>query len=408
MEALDSKKMPTEIQGRILEPYQLIQDINVADNDTIILEWKVALNNDAAVPYAYDPKPNVKKKAQFSNQQSSLPEDMQKIANESGPDALMRQPLSTLLDQTSQKSRIGLTGLANLGNTCFMNSVLQCLANTDPLVKFFLFEVYWQHLNRKNSLGTRGRLAEAFADLVQDLWLGKSRYVAPWDVKNCVARKAVQFQGFAQHDSQEMLSVLLETMHEDTNAVSKKPYIEMKDSDGRPDEVVAKEFWDALQMRDNSIFVKLFYGQLKSRVNCSICGHVSITFDPFNVLSVPIPRSSQQSVFQIKYYPLSFVKPVIQLTIALSNGERTNVADIKEKVRQSVYDQAVQEGENVTIDDILIPIICIAKDNKVESMAKNDFEIRNLDKSYKLVALERPPHDTDNIKKYMAVSLMIT
>ena len=57
-----------------------------------------------------------------------------------------------------------------------------------------------------------------------------------------------------------MLSVLLETMHEDTNAVSKKPYIEMKDSDGRPDEIVAKEFWDALQMRDNSIFVKLFYG----------------------------------------------------------------------------------------------------------------------------------------------------
>ena len=42
------------------------------------------------------------------------------------------------------------------------------------------------------------------------------------------------------------------------------------------------------------------------------------------------------------------------------------MADIKEKVRQSVYDQAVQEGENVTIDDILIPIICIAKDNKVE------------------------------------------
>lgn len=89
-----------------------------------------------------------------------------------------------------------------------------------------------------------------------------------------------------------MLSVLLETMHEDLNSVTKKPYVEMKDSDGRPDSVVAKEFWDALQMRDNSIFVKLFYGQLKSRVNCSICGHVSITFDPYNVLSVPIPRQT--------------------------------------------------------------------------------------------------------------------
>ena len=89
-----------------------------------------------------------------------------------------------------------------------------------------------------------------------------------------------------------MLSVLLETMHEDLNAVSKKPYIEMKDSNGRPDAVVAAEFWNALVQRDDSIFVKLFYGQLKSRVNCSICNHVSITFDPYNVLSVPIPRQS--------------------------------------------------------------------------------------------------------------------
>ena len=113
-----------------------------------------------------------------------------------------------------------------------------------------------------------------------------------------------------------MLSVLLETMHEDVNAVTKKPYVEMKDSNGRPDAVVAAEFWDGLMQRDNSIFVKLFYGQLKSRVNCTICGHVSITFDPFNVLSVPIPRQNQgaNSTFSIKYYPLNFAKPVIRVS----------------------------------------------------------------------------------------------
>jgi ubiquitin C-terminal hydrolase len=98
------------------------------------------------------------------------------------------------------------------------------------------------------------------------MYSSESPYVDPWDVKSWVARKAVQFQGFAQHDSQEMLSVLLETMHEDCNAVSKKPYIESKDSAGRPDDVIAAEFWAGFKERDRSIFIDLFYGQLKSQV----------------------------------------------------------------------------------------------------------------------------------------------
>ena len=57
-----------------------------------------------------------------------------------------------------------------------------------------------------------------------------------------------------------MLSVLLETMHEDVNQISKKPYVEQKDSNGRPDEVVSAEFWDGFKAREQSVFVDLFYG----------------------------------------------------------------------------------------------------------------------------------------------------
>ena len=78
-------------------------------------------------------------------------------------------------------------------------------------------------------------------------------------------------------------------MHEDVNAVSKKPYVEHKDSDGRPDKEVAAEFWGGFCKREKSIFVDLFYGQYKSRICCNMCHYVSNTYDSFNMLSVPIP-----------------------------------------------------------------------------------------------------------------------
>lgn len=52
-----------------------------------------------------------------------------------------------------------------------------------------------------------------------------------------VGRFAPQFSGYQQQDSHELLAFLLDGLHEDLNRIRKKPYIQLKDANGRPDKV---------------------------------------------------------------------------------------------------------------------------------------------------------------------------
>ncbi|CAG9861640.1 unnamed protein product [Phyllotreta striolata] len=199
-------------------------------------------------------------------------------------------------DYASGGKCTGLNGLKNIGNTCFMNSVIQCLSNTRWLLEYLRKDVYLRDINTSIS-SMKGSLIKAFAEVIRELWSEDcmDRVVNTTSLKGQIQRFAPRFIGYSQQDAQEFLRYLLEGLHEDVNRVMEKPKPILTEIDEKlSDNDKAQEAWRRYLRMDNSKIVDHFVGQLKSTLKCTYCGHCSVTFDPFWDLSLPIPQRTGQ------------------------------------------------------------------------------------------------------------------
>lgn len=202
-------------------------------------------------------------------------------------------------------------GLKNLGNTCFMNSSLQCISNIPQLSDFFLQGRFKESLKicGQATQTTQGKLAESYAELLHALWEDDEE-VAPWDFKKVVGRFAERFTGNRQHDSMEFIEFLIDGLKEDCNRVKgRKLYVERADANGRDDVQVAMEAGSKFLLRNDSDIDDLLVGFFKSSVTCpdESCCQESVAFDPFLSLKLPImsPEKSRTRSFRVDVVPLA-------------------------------------------------------------------------------------------------------
>ena len=234
----------------------------------------------------------------------------------------------------------GITGLTNLGNTCYMNSALQCIRSVPELTQYFLADQWKVDLNVDNPLGYHGEVARAYASLLRQIYEENSSSTSPAKFKVTIGKHGSSFSGYQQQDSQEFLLFLLDALQEDLNRVKKKPYFEKTDStnemvhDSTALQAFADRNWHEHEARNDSVVTDLFTGMYKSTVTCPVCDKVSITFDPFLNLTLHLPIENNWQK-EILYFPLH-KKPI---RIDIDIDKYSNFKQMKEFVASRTHAQ---------------------------------------------------------------------
>jgi len=187
----------------------------------------------------------------------------------------------------------GISGLANLGNTCFLNSCMQVISNTFELNDFFNQETYKKRLNNK----LESILLIEWDNLRQILWkenciVSPTRFVKTVQ-KIAQVKKLDMFTGYAQNDLPEFLIFVIDCFH---NALSRPVNMKIVGTSVNKTDDIAINCFNRIKdiySKDYSEIWNMFYGIQVSQLSSLSGKSISMSPEPFFIINLPIPSDNK-------------------------------------------------------------------------------------------------------------------
>lgn len=172
-----------------------------------------------------------------------------------------------------------IIGLRNLGNTCYLNSILQCLYYTEDFTSFITRPDLT--LNSK----TDNTIINSYLPIIRAMKESEKTIAPVSFVRKFISKFNYSYE---QQDSNDALIALLDELHE---SLSRK--VKMIHSTDNKKVLRSKIEWIEFFEKKYSEIIPLFYGQLNSKIICK-CGHNTERYDPFNILQCEIPTTQNE------------------------------------------------------------------------------------------------------------------
>jgi ubiquitin carboxyl-terminal hydrolase 36/42 len=187
---------------------------------------------------------------------------------------------SSIVEQHLQWKKIQRVGpgFYNEGNTCFLNSTLQCLLYIPAFIQVLLSESAETLRRLQKGESNMKPILELFTILAREVWQNQhGQAISPKGLVTSIRRVGKQFKPFRQEDAHEYMRQLIDTMNEE---ILKSHNLKL--SDGK--------------ITQTTMISRVFGGNLCNILSCPKCSYQSKTFNHFQDLSLDINKQGINSV----------------------------------------------------------------------------------------------------------------